>query len=60
MGVTIGGDAAKSGKHTYLLVIMRVRLSQKTFLIDLMDLYLSMAEVNISIVSFDTWDRHRL
>ena len=27
MGVTIGGDAAKSGKNTDLLVIMRVRLS---------------------------------
>ena len=32
MGVTIGGDAAKSGKVTNLLVIMRVRLSQKTIL----------------------------
>ena len=29
MGVTIGGDAAKSDKNTHLLVIMRMRLSQK-------------------------------
>ena len=29
MGVAIGGAAAKSGKNTHLLVIMRVRLSQK-------------------------------
>ena len=29
MGVEIGGDAEKSGKNTNLLVIMRVRLSQK-------------------------------
>ena len=29
MGVTIGGDAAKSGENTHLLVIMGVRLSQK-------------------------------
>ena len=29
MGVAIGGAAAKSGKNTNLLVIMRVRLSQK-------------------------------
>ena len=35
MGVTIGGDAAKSGKNTHLLVIMRVRLSQKIGLLDL-------------------------
>ena len=26
MGVTIGGDAAKSGKNTHLLVVMRVSL----------------------------------
>ena len=30
MGVTIGGDAAKNGNNTNLLVIMRVRLSQKS------------------------------
>ena len=35
MEVTIGGDAAKSGKNTHLLVIMRVRLSQKIGLLDL-------------------------
>ena len=35
MGVTIGGDAAKSGKNTHLLVIMRVRLLQKIGLLDL-------------------------
>ena len=35
MGVTIGGDAAKSGKNTHLLVIMRVRLSQNIGLLDL-------------------------
>ena len=29
MGVEIGGDAAKIGKNTHLLVIMRVRLPQK-------------------------------
>ena len=29
MGVKIGGDDAKSGKNTNLLVIMYVRLSQK-------------------------------
>ena len=35
MGVTIGGDAHKSGKNTHLLVVMRVRLSQKIGLLDL-------------------------
>ena len=35
MGVTIGGDAAKSGKNTILLVIMHVRLSQKISLLRL-------------------------
>ena len=30
MGVTIGCDAAKSVKNTHLLVIMRVRLLQKS------------------------------
>ena len=34
-GVTIGGDAAKSGKNTHLLAIMCVRLSQKIGLLDL-------------------------
>ena len=34
MGVTIGGDAAKSVKNTHLLVIMCVRLSQKIGLLD--------------------------
>ena len=29
VGVTIGGDAAKSGKNTHLLVIMCVRISHK-------------------------------
>ena len=29
MGVTNGGSAAKSGKNTYLLVTMCVRLPQK-------------------------------
>ena len=37
MGVTIGDDAAKSGKNTHLLVIMHVRLSQKIGLLDLKD-----------------------
>ena len=31
----IGGDAAKSGKNTNLVVIMHMRLSQKIILIDL-------------------------
>ena len=35
MGVTIGGDAEKSGENTHLLVIMRMRLSQKIDLLDL-------------------------
>ena len=35
MGVTIWGDAAKSGKNTHLLVVMCVRLSQKIGLLDL-------------------------
>ena len=35
MGVNIWGDAAKSGKNTHLLVIMRVWLSQKIGLLDL-------------------------
>ena len=35
MGVTIGGDAVKSGKNTDLVVIMRGRLSQKIGLLDL-------------------------
>ena len=35
MGVTIGCNAEKIGKNTYLLVIMRVRLSQKIGLLDL-------------------------
>ena len=33
--VKIGGDAAKSGKKTHLLVIMRVRLSHKIGLLEL-------------------------
>ena len=37
MGATIGGDSKKSGKNTYLLVIMRVRLSKKIGLVDLMN-----------------------
>ena len=37
MGVKIEGNAAKSGKNTHLLVIMRVRLSQKIGLIELMN-----------------------
>ena len=35
MGVTIGGDAGKSGKNTNLLVIISVRLSQKIVRLDL-------------------------
>ena len=35
MGVTIGYNAAKSGKKNHLLVIMRLRLLQKIGLIDL-------------------------
>ena len=35
MGVTIVGDAAKSGKNNHLLIVMRVRLSQKIGLLDL-------------------------
>ena len=35
--VTIEGDAAKSGKNTKLLVIMRVWVSQKIGLLDLMN-----------------------
>ena len=35
MGVTIGGDYSKIGKNTHLLVIMRMRLSQKIGQIDL-------------------------
>ena len=35
MGVKIGNYAAKSGNNTHLLVIMRVRLSQKIGLLDL-------------------------
>ena len=35
MGVTIGSDAAKSGKITNLLVVMCVRLLQKIGLLDL-------------------------
>ena len=35
MGVTIGGDAAKSVKRTNLLVVMRVRLSHNIGLLDL-------------------------
>ena len=35
MGVTIGGDTTKSGKNTHLLVIMRMRISQKIGLLDL-------------------------
>ena len=38
MGMTIGGDAAKSGKSTHLLVIIRMRLSQEIRLIDLTNL----------------------
>ena len=34
MGVKIGGDAAKIGKNTHLLVIMCVRISQKIGLIE--------------------------
>ena len=35
MGVTIGGDDAKSGKNTHLLVVIHVRLLQKIGLTDL-------------------------
>ena len=35
MGVKIGGDAAKIGKNTHLLVVMRVRLLQNIGLLDL-------------------------
>ena len=35
MGVTIGDDAEKIGENTHLLVIMRMRLSQKIDLLDL-------------------------
>ena len=35
MGVKIGGDAGKIGKNTHLLVMLRVRLSQKIGLLDL-------------------------
>ena len=35
MGVTIWGDAAKSGKKTHLLVIIRVRLSQEIGMLNL-------------------------
>ena len=35
IGVKIGGDAAKNGKNTHLLVIMRSRLLQKICLLDL-------------------------
>ena len=38
MGVTLGGDADKSGNNTNLLVIMRVRLLQKIGLLDFMNL----------------------
>ena len=37
MGVTLGGDADKSGNNTNLLVIMRVRLSQKISPLDFMN-----------------------
>ena len=37
VGVTIGGDAAKIGKKTHLLVIMHVRLLHKLGLLDLMN-----------------------
>ena len=37
MGVKIGGDSAKSGKNTHLLVIMHVRLSHKIGLLDSTD-----------------------
>ena len=35
MGVTIGGDAAKSGKDTHLSVVMSMRISQNIGLLDL-------------------------
>ena len=35
MWVKIGRDAAKSGKNTHLLVVIRVRLFKKIVLIDL-------------------------
>ena len=35
MGVTIGGDAAKSVKNTHLLVVMHVMISQKIGLLNL-------------------------
>ena len=37
MGVTIGGDAVKSGKNTHLLVIMPAGILQKIGLTDLMN-----------------------
>ena len=41
MGVTIGVDAAKSGKNTHLAVMMCVRLSQKIGLLNLTNLPLT-------------------
>ena len=38
MGMTIGGDAEKSGKNTHMLVIMRVMLSQKIGMLDFINL----------------------
>ena len=35
MGVKIGGDAAKSGKNTHLLVLLRVRLPHKIDFLEL-------------------------
>ena len=37
MGVTIGGDVAKTDKNTHLSVMTCVRLSQKIGLLDLMN-----------------------
>ena len=37
MGVTIGGDAAKSGKKTHLFVIISVRISRKIGILDLIN-----------------------
>ena len=45
MGVTIGGDAAKIGMNTHLLVVMRVRLSQKIGLLDLENLPTRSAQI---------------
>ena len=45
MGVKIGGDAAKNGKNTHLLMVMHMRLSQNIGFLNLDNLPTTSAQI---------------